>query len=161
MVKRNKIIYHPNKISKYRHGLEFFIKLFLSAAVFFLTLSLWGYYGSYFYQRLFSESYFANTADILGKLFIVALFAFVAMFSWQQYNILAFGGRTRRRGIPPFPDSVLADRFHMKAEDVGQLRQAKHIWIERKYGAQTVWHTDTGIDISGFFIGDEPPQEGR
>ncbi|MDR3348081.1 MAG: hypothetical protein LBO03_00510 [Acidaminococcales bacterium] len=101
MVRRNKIIYCPNKISKYRHGLEFAIKLFLSAAVFFLTLSLWGYFGSYFYRGLFSESYFANTVEILGKLLVAALFVFFAMFFWQQYNILAFGGRTRRRVRPP------------------------------------------------------------
>jgi hypothetical protein len=59
--------------------------------------------------------------------------------------------------MPPVSDSLLAGRFQMRAEDLGRLRQAKHVWMEKTADAQTAWRTDQGADISGSFVGGETP----
>jgi poly-beta-1,6-N-acetyl-D-glucosamine biosynthesis protein PgaD len=160
MTKRNKIIYYPRKMSKYRHGIEFLLKILLSAAAFLMTAALWSYYGGYLYGRLFSESYFAQTVEILGKLFIVAFFAFLAMLFWQQYNVRVFGGRNRRRLMPPFPDDALAACYNLDVKNVKLLRQSKYIRVQED-GERMIWHTDAATIVSGFFIGERPPEKNK
>lgn len=102
----------------------------LGLFIILLTLGVWYFAGRYFYEHLFVPLYFVATMNILSKLFLFALIAFILMFVWAQYNLYFFGRKQRRKSVPVIRAADIAPYYDIDERQVILAQSFKTSYIE-------------------------------
>jgi len=83
----------------------------LSLGLIFLTLVIWFFMGTYFYNHLLVPAYIGDmdaTIEMLSNLFLFALFVFLVFFIWAKYNIKFYAHLDRRHNVGETSPNLLA-----------------------------------------------------
>lgn len=113
--KNHPIIDEPQLSSPRQKAADRFISALGATIVayffFLLTLGAWYFAGLYFIDQIFSWKHIEQTVSILIWLIITALFAYLCMWAWAEYNFRAFAHLTRRTFPPPTTVEEVAELY--------------------------------------------------
>lgn len=100
-----------------------------------ITLAIWYYAGSYFFRNLTVPSYVQDvTLQMLLRLAIVAIVAFLVMFAWAKYNQIVFGNKHRRAMPARITDEEMAQLYAMDAGQVPFVQEVQMATLDKVEG---------------------------
>jgi len=123
------IIDEPRLYSPQRKAVDHFISVAGATIVayffFLLTLAAWYFAGLYFIDQIFSWRHIEETVSIFLWLIITALFAYLCMWAWAEYNYRSFAHLTRRTFPPPTTVEEVAELYGTTPDYVLFARRSK------------------------------------
>lgn len=124
----------------------------IGLALILLTLAIWFFMGTYFYNHLLVPAYLGNldvTIKMLVKLSIFAIVVFVALFAWAKYNKMTYGNLKRRHHVPPTDITILAQMLNTTPEQVAIAQNLKLSLLDSREGMliqdyKTLYQAESG-----------------
>lgn len=100
-----------------------------------LSLGAWWLGIEFFRQYMLQPGNMDYLLTLTVYAVVLAVIALL-IFGWSRYNELRFGGRDRRKPLPPVTNDMLAEHFGLESEMVGSLQRAKFIKLDIEEGAR-------------------------
>lgn len=92
------------------------------------TLLMWVVNIFFASNQLLLQNDMDKTVKVISVTIATAIFSFIILFYWSEYNYRRFGRLRRRRFASPVSNEELASFFNITEEQIQQMQQSK--WTE-------------------------------